>query len=158
MSIIWCILFLFFGVGYLGIHTCGVVVCTMYAFLEGAFHVDTWHLTWFDAYCLVVHPLLEHYLVHTLWRWSTCYFGVLTTSFLVEHSIHLATCTFIHGVGYLGIHTCGEVVCMHSWSFMWTLGIWLGLMPIFWWCTSFTSFIWCILLLFLDEGEFPLRG
>jgi hypothetical protein len=50
----------------------------MHAFLEGAFHVDTWHLTWFDAY--------------------------------------------------------------------------------FWWCTPFMSIIWCILLLFLDEGELPLRG
>jgi hypothetical protein len=28
-------------------------------------------------------------------------------------SIHLAYCTFIHGVGYLGIHTCGVVACMH---------------------------------------------
>ena len=27
--------------------------------------------------------------------------------------IHLASCTFIHGVGYLGIHTCGVVACMH---------------------------------------------
>jgi hypothetical protein len=28
-------------------------------------------------------------------------------------SIHLAYCTFIHGVGYLIIHTCGVVSCMH---------------------------------------------
>jgi hypothetical protein len=27
-------------------------------------------------------------------------------------SIHLAYCTFIHGVGYLGIHTCGVVSCI----------------------------------------------
>jgi hypothetical protein len=29
------------------------------------------------------------------------------------HPIHLASCTFIHGVGYLGIHKCGVVACMH---------------------------------------------
>jgi hypothetical protein len=30
-------------------------------------------------------------------------FWGLTTSFLVDHSIYLAPCTFIHGVGFLGI-------------------------------------------------------
>jgi hypothetical protein len=62
----------------------------------------------------MVKTLIRPYLLgFALWRWSTCYFGVLTTSFLVECSIHLASCTFIHGVGYLGIHTCGVVACMH---------------------------------------------
>jgi hypothetical protein len=36
-------------------------------------------------------------------------FWGLTTSFLVEHSMCLAPCTFIHGVGFLGIHTHGLV-------------------------------------------------
>jgi hypothetical protein len=72
--------------------------CYFWIFLEGT----------------LVETLIRPYLLgFALWRWSTCYFGVLTTSFLVEHSIHLASCTFIHGVGYLGIHTCGVVACMH---------------------------------------------
>jgi hypothetical protein len=27
--------------------------------------------------------------------------------------IHLESCTFIHGAGYVGIHKCGVVSCMH---------------------------------------------
>jgi hypothetical protein len=56
--------------------------------------------------------LIRPYLLgFVLWRWSTSYFGVLTTIF-VEHTIYLASCAFIHGVGYLGIHTCGLVACI----------------------------------------------
>jgi hypothetical protein len=56
-------------------------------------------------------------MVKTLIRpnWPTCYFWVLTT-FLVECSIFLASCTFVHGVGYLGIHTW--IGCMYFVDFL----------------------------------------
>jgi hypothetical protein len=56
-------------------------------------------------------------------------FWELTTSFLVECSIYLASCTFIHGVGCLGIHTCGLVACI-----LWTS------------CYFWRRLLWSILL------------
>jgi hypothetical protein len=53
------------------------------AILEGA-HVETFHLLFWE----------------------------LTTSFLVERSIKLALCTFVHGFGCLEIFTCGLVACI----------------------------------------------
>lgn len=47
-----------------------------------------------------------------LWREVLLSSWELTTSFLVEHSICMAACKFIHGVSYLGIHTCGLVACI----------------------------------------------
>jgi hypothetical protein len=53
-------------------------------------------------------------------------FWELTTSFLVEHFIYLASCTFIYEVGFLGVHTCGLVACIlltsyYFWRSLWSI-------------------------------------
>jgi hypothetical protein len=85
----------------LGGHTCGDISCYSY------------------KYILLFHGVLA---------WSKPYFALISLDLLcgdgplsvlgfclhlVERSIHLASTTFIHGVGYLGTHTCEVVACMH---------------------------------------------
>jgi hypothetical protein len=76
-------------------------------------HTHTHIISWsFGMEKTLISPYI---LGFALWRWSIFYFWVYTTYFLVEHSIHFISYKFTHGVGYLGIHTCGLVVSMHSW-------------------------------------------
>jgi hypothetical protein len=56
--------------------------------------------------------ILPYLLGFVLFERVHLLFWCLPTSFLVEHSIYLASCTFIHRVGRLEIHTCGLVTCI----------------------------------------------
>jgi hypothetical protein len=56
------------------------IISCMNAFLEGSFHVDTWHLTWFDAYFWLRIPFMSIIWCILLlfldegelsWTWST---------------------------------------------------------------------------------------
>jgi hypothetical protein len=84
----------------LGISLEGELVETLLAILRGVYFSISWS---FGMVKTLIRPYLLGFvlleIVH-LQFWS------LTTSFLVERSIYLASCTFINGVGFLGIHTC----------------------------------------------------
>ena len=101
-SCIYLVLLLFFSISLEG-----ALVKTVRAILGDIYFIISWS---FDMVKTLIRPYL---LGFPLCRWSTGYFGVLTTSFLLERSIHLASNIFIYGVGYLGTHTRGVVTCMH---------------------------------------------
>jgi hypothetical protein len=73
----------------------------MLAILGGIYFIISWS---FGIVKTLIRPNLLGFvsskILHLL-------FWGLTTSFLVERAIYLASCTFIDGVGFLGIHTCG---------------------------------------------------
>jgi hypothetical protein len=84
----------------------GALVETLLAILGGIYFIISWSFGMVKTLIgpsLLVFVLLE--MVHLL-------FWGLTTSFLVEGSIKLAPCTFIHEIGYLGTHTCGLITCI----------------------------------------------
>jgi hypothetical protein len=91
---------------FLSISLEGALVETLLAILGDIYFIISWS---FGMVKTLIRPYLLGFvlleIVHLL-------FWGLTTSFLVERSIYLAACTFIHGVGCLGIHTCGLVACI----------------------------------------------
>jgi hypothetical protein len=101
---------LFFDI--LGGCTCGDISCYSWIYIYIYYFMEFWH----DQ--ILIRPYL---LGFALWRWSTCYFGVLTTSFLVECSLH------IHPWSWLpwNLHMWSACMHAHSWRVhsMWTLGI-----------------------------------
>jgi hypothetical protein len=107
---------------FLSISLEGALVETLLSILGDTYFIISW------SFGMVKTLICPYLLGFVLWRWSTCYFGVLTTSFLMEHSIYLASCTLIHGIDCLGIHTWigymhrGPLVIFGGWLWSILLG------------------------------------
>jgi hypothetical protein len=87
----------------LGGHTCGDTSCYLwrYAFY---YFMEFWHGQ---------NPIFPYLHGFILLDMVLFLFWGLTTSFLVERSIYLASCTFIHGVGCVALgFTRGLVTCI----------------------------------------------
>jgi hypothetical protein len=112
-------------VAYLEGHTCG----TLHAFTWSSYYIWAypWRATCGDTSCYSWRCIFYYFM--EFWHgqnpnsplspWiclvGDCPLAILGFDyihFLWSSSIYLASCTFIHGVGCLGIHTCGLVACI----------------------------------------------
>jgi hypothetical protein len=91
---------------YLKVSLEGTLVKTLLAIYGGIYFIISWS---FDMVKTLIFP---YPIGNVLLEMVRLLFWGLTTSFLVECSIYLSPCIFIHGVGCLEIQTCGLVACI----------------------------------------------